>query len=225
MAAISFQQNIVRVVHLEVVQGGPPEYIATQHVFTAAHVRWTPKTGFCSLGNYKRLEHLYRWICALYKTWIIIIIIIIIISCDKNLPKLCNSVPFALTLPQNTGRGRIKSNGGDATCIPDCNECDSELRCLECTNYKYWIDYNCVDNCEHLVNRRHWIYEKCYYILWPSFPYFKRVCIPQYYKTGRYCKGETDDGGTKVMRCCKIKGKIRNRFNLNFRRKSKKFQT
>ena len=40
MAAISFQQNIVRVVHLEVVQGGPqPEHVDTQHVFTTAHVR------------------------------------------------------------------------------------------------------------------------------------------------------------------------------------------
>ena len=30
--------------------GRSPEHIDTQHVFTAAHVRWTPKTGFCSLG-------------------------------------------------------------------------------------------------------------------------------------------------------------------------------
>ena len=39
MAAISFQQNIVRVVHLEVVQGGPLNTLGTQHVFTTAHVR------------------------------------------------------------------------------------------------------------------------------------------------------------------------------------------
>ena len=30
--------------------GRSPEHIDTQHVFTAAHVRWTPKTGFCSLS-------------------------------------------------------------------------------------------------------------------------------------------------------------------------------
>ena len=50
MAAISFQQNIVRVVHLEVVQGGPPEHVDTQHVFTTAHVRWTPKNGVLPLN-------------------------------------------------------------------------------------------------------------------------------------------------------------------------------
>ena len=51
MAAISF-------VPAEYRQGSPPrscagrspEHIDTQHVFTTAHVRWTPKTGFCPLG-------------------------------------------------------------------------------------------------------------------------------------------------------------------------------
>ena len=31
--------------------GRSPEHVDTQHVFTTAHVRWTPKTGFCPLGN------------------------------------------------------------------------------------------------------------------------------------------------------------------------------
>ena len=39
MTAISFQQNIGRVVHLEVCAGRSPEHVDTQHVFTAAHVR------------------------------------------------------------------------------------------------------------------------------------------------------------------------------------------
>ena len=30
--------------------GRSPEHVDTQHVFTTAHVRWTPKTGFCPLG-------------------------------------------------------------------------------------------------------------------------------------------------------------------------------
>ena len=38
--------------------GRSPEHIDTQHVFTAAHVRWTPKTGFCSLGR-KRDSQLF----------------------------------------------------------------------------------------------------------------------------------------------------------------------
>ena len=37
--------------------GRSPEHIDTQHVFTAAHVRWTPKTGFCSLGMSNSLHH------------------------------------------------------------------------------------------------------------------------------------------------------------------------
>ena len=41
--------------------GRSPEHIDTQHVFTAAHVRWTPKTGFCSLGksNYAKCKYTY----------------------------------------------------------------------------------------------------------------------------------------------------------------------
>ena len=30
--------------------GRSPEHVDTQHVFTTAHVRWTPKIGFCPLG-------------------------------------------------------------------------------------------------------------------------------------------------------------------------------
>ena len=30
--------------------GRSPEHVDTPHVFTTAHVRWTPKTGFCPLG-------------------------------------------------------------------------------------------------------------------------------------------------------------------------------
>nr|XP_054759184.1 uncharacterized protein LOC129265193 [Lytechinus pictus] len=70
-----------------------------------------------------------------------------------------------------TGRGRILSDGGDATCVPHCSSCDPERRCLQCTDYKYWIDFNCVDDCRYWYNRR-----------WRGD------------RDGRHCNGETDGG-------------------------------
>ena len=52
------------------------------------------------------------------------------------------------------GRGRIRANGGAATCTPHCYSCDGERRCHTCTDGKYWKDYNCVEECSDPANRR-----------------------------------------------------------------------
>ncbi|XP_070535277.1 uncharacterized protein [Ptychodera flava] len=70
------------------------------------------------------------------------------------------------------GSGKIISNGGDGACVPHCSVCDSERRCLQCTDYKYWRDSNCINDCNHSYNRRN-------HMRWSS-PI----------KTGRYCANE-----------------------------------
>ena len=49
--------------------GRSPEHVDTQHVFTTAHVRWTPKTGFCSLRRFNTLE-LNVCICVCNNTYV-----------------------------------------------------------------------------------------------------------------------------------------------------------
>ena len=65
------------------------------------------------------------------------------------------------------------ANGGDATCVPNCNNCDTEKRCRQCTNHQFWQAYNCVSDCHDFENRR---------------PFFGHD------NTGRYCDTETTTG-------------------------------
>ncbi|XP_077861760.1 LOW QUALITY PROTEIN: uncharacterized protein LOC100369350 [Saccoglossus kowalevskii] len=74
-----------------------------------------------------------------------------------------------------SGTGEMSSNGGDGACVLHCNKCNEHRECLECTDYKYWRDYNCIDDCDDYHNRRNVSYSYGHLVI---------------HKVGSYCVNE-----------------------------------
>ncbi|XP_033745591.1 uncharacterized protein LOC117331105 [Pecten maximus] len=51
------------------------------------------------------------------------------------------------------GTGTISANGGGGGVVPNCNSYDSERRCLQCNSGYFWVQYNCVSDCQSQNSR------------------------------------------------------------------------
>ena len=54
-----------------------------------------------------------------------------------------------------SSQGVLAALGGKGACVPNCLQCNENTRrCESCTNNYFWVEFNCLSDCQDANNRR-----------------------------------------------------------------------
>ena len=53
-----------------------------------------------------------------------------------------------------SGFGTVGAQGGAGAPVPHCNKVTTGQKCEECKDSYYWVEFNCVADCQDPENRR-----------------------------------------------------------------------